>query len=163
MTQLIPWRRNGSSQMTPFSLETREPLLSLHREVDRLFDDLWNGFGTLTKSYSAMQWPAIELESTDEEIVLKAELPGMDEKNVDVEFIGQEVVIRGERREEKSAQGRRASEMFYGKFERRIPLDVEIEPDKAKATFHNGVLTVSLPKAPQARTRAVKIKVSKAH
>lgn len=162
MSQLIPWKKNGADTLAPMHVETRDPFLSLHREVNRLFDDLWRGFDVPAVRYAATGWPVIELEETDDDVLLRAELPGMEEKDVEIEFVNQEVVIRGERREERKGQGRRSSEMYYGSFERRVPLAVEIEPDKARAEFRHGVLTITLPKTPQARSKPVKIKVSQA-
>ncbi|NII09859.1 Hsp20/alpha crystallin family protein [Oleiagrimonas sp. C23AA] len=160
VSQLIPWNRNRTALAT--QPQARDPFLSLHREVNRLFDDLWRQFDAPAAVGGMGGWPAIELEEQDKALVLSAELPGMDENDVEVTFVDQALVLRGERKGGRDDNARRASERFYGRFERRIPLDVEIEPEKAKAEFRNGVLTVTLPKSPQAQSEPVRIRVSKA-
>ncbi|PWK88540.1 Hsp20/alpha crystallin family protein [Fulvimonas soli] len=166
ISQLIPWNRERSSSAL-MPRETRDPFLALHREVNRLFDDLWRQFdmpmGRLDAGIGA-GWPQVQLDEGDKEFVLTAELPGMSEKDVEVLFADHAVILRGERRAEREDKNRnqRLSERYYGRFERRIPLDVEIEPDKAKAEFRNGVLSVTLPKTPQAQTETVRIPIARA-
>lgn len=160
VSQLIPWNRNRHALTTS---ERRDPLLTLHREVNRLFDDMWRQFDDVPYLRDAgASWPAVELEERDKELVLRAELPGMDDKDVEVMFADQVVVLRGERKMQREDAERRTSERFYGRFERRIPLDMEIEADKARAEFRNGVLTITLPKSAQALVEPVHIPVSRA-
>jgi HSP20 family protein len=163
VSQLIPWNRNRTA-LAP--RETRDPFLTLHREMNRLFDDIWRDFDAplLRDSGLSGDWPRVELSEGDKAFTLTAELPGMSEKDVEVLFVDQCVVLRGERRaeHEDSNADRRLSERYYGRFERRIPLGAEIEPDKAKAGFRDGVLSVTLPKTPQAQAETVRIPISQA-
>ena len=162
VSELIPWNRNRNAMSVN---ESRDPFLTLHREVNRLFDDMFRGFDSLgmpSLTGSGAGWPAIELEEDDKNLILSAELPGMSEKDVDVSFVDQVIVLRGERKMQREDADRRTSERYYGRFERRIPLDVEIEPDKARAEFRNGVLTVTLPKSAQAQVKPIHIPVDKA-
>ena len=128
-----------------------DPFLTLHREMNRLFDDIWRGFGTSARFGSPLMegrfgWPRIELNETDKELTVSAELPGLTEKDVQVEITDGVLSIRGERRAERNDEGRYFTERFYGSFERQIPLD-NVEQDKVKADFRNGLLTVTLPKS----------------
>ena len=169
VSQLIPWNRNQRASTAMSTRETsRDPFFMLQREMNRLFDDVWQQFDLPLARLSdgaASGWPRIELSEGDKEFTLVAELPGMTEKDVEVMFVNNSVVLRGERREERQQENGgspRLSERYYGRFERQIPLDVEIEPDKARAEFRDGMLTVSLPKSPQAQPDMVRIPVNKA-
>lgn len=165
VTQLIPWNRNRSTTV-PSGTGSRDPFFSLQREVNRLFDDMWSSFDMpLARSGGLMQagWPHIELQDRGEQFVLAVEVPGMDEKDIEVQFVDQCLILSGERKEERSDEQpeQHYSERYYGRFERRIPLSAEIQPDKAKAVLRNGVLTVSLPKV-QVEKKGKRIEISKA-
>ncbi|OHV89594.1 Hsp20/alpha crystallin family protein [Mesorhizobium sp. ORS 3428] len=147
---LIPWNREGS----------RGP--ALHREMNRLFDDVFRGFGSGMHSLGAFGragWPNVEISDTGGEIRVMAEMPGMEEKDVEVMLDGGVLTLRGEKRSETEDKDRQFSERFYGRFERRIPIGSEIEEDKVAASFHNGVLTVTLPKTPRAEAKAKRIPI----
>jgi len=149
---LIPWSRQENR--LPMSVgaqrdQTDHPLISLHREVNRLFDDVFRGFGApmLAGPERGFAWPNVELGETDKEIRVIAELPGLDEKDVEIAFEDGVLTLRGEKKAEVEDKDRGYSERSYGRFERRIGLPKGIEPDKASAAFRNGVLTVSFPKS----------------
>jgi HSP20 family protein len=150
---LIPWSRQDNRLPVPVSAESgpeaqSHPLLSLHHEVDRLFDDVFRGFGV--PGYGAagrgFSWPHVELAETDKDLRITAELPGLDEKNVEIGIEEGALTLRGEKRAEVEDKDRGYSERSYGRFERRIGLPKGIDRDKASATFHNGVLTITLPR-----------------
>ena len=84
------------------------------------------------------------------EAELPGELPGLDEKDVEVLLRDGELILRGERKSETEDRERRMSERYYGRFERRIALPAEVEEDKVSASFKRGILTVKLPKSQQA-------------
>jgi HSP20 family protein len=163
VTQLIPWNRNRNSLVRTGN---RDPFFSLQREVNRLFDDMWNGLDMplLRNSQIENGWPVIDLVEHDKDFTLNVELPGMDEKDVDIQIAEGTLILRGERKEEREdVKGdQRYSERMYGRFERQIPLGMDIDLAKAKATLKNGLLTVNLPKAAQAKVETHRIPVSKA-
>jgi len=135
-----------STQQEPF-----DPFYTLHREMNRLFDDVFRGFGPLGRVGSPLMegqlgWPRIELSETDNTVTVSAELPGLSEKDVQVEIDNGVLSIRGEKKAERSDESKFVSERYYGSFERQIPLE-GVEEDKAQADFKNGVLTVTLPKS----------------
>jgi HSP20 family protein len=143
-----------STRQEPF-----DPFYTLHREMNRLFDDVFRGFGPLGRVGSPLMegqlgWPRIELSETDKTVTVSAELPGLSEKDVQVEIANGILSIRGEKKAERSDESKFVSERYYGSFERQIPLE-GVEEDKAQADFKNGVLTVTLPKSEQS-TRNVK-------
>ena len=102
----------------------------------------------------------MDLAETDKEVTVTADLPGMEEKDVELVLQDGLLTLRGEKRSETEDQDRQFSERYYGRFERRIPLDVEVQADKAEARFKNGVLTVTLPKNPEAQSKAKRISIN---
>jgi HSP20 family protein len=135
------------------------PFLSLHREMNRLFDDAFRSFDVAPfGSAHIMGWPNVEVSETDKEVKVTAELPGLEQKDVAVELANGMLTISGEKKSETEDKERRFSERYYGRFERRIPVD-DIETDKVDASFHNGVLTVKLPKSPTAKEKVKKIAI----
>ena len=164
MRDLIPW---GRTAQTPTRYrEEADPFVTLHREMNRL-DDVFRGFeagpfGGLGRmaNWSGASWPSVEVSETDKDVRVSAELPGLDEKDVEV-LLGEGVLtIRGEKRSEVEDKGRASSERVYGRFERRIPLAWEVEEDKIQASFKNGVLSVTLPKSAQAEAQMRRIAIN---
>ncbi|TGQ07482.1 Hsp20/alpha crystallin family protein, partial [Mesorhizobium sp. M00.F.Ca.ET.217.01.1.1] len=125
------------------------------------FDDAMRGFETRMPSFGAafagQAWPSVEISDSETEIHVTAEIPGMDEKDIEVLLDDGVLTLRGEKRSETEDKDRHFSERFYGRFERRIPLVYEVEEDKVNAAFHNGVLSVTLPKTQRAQTKAKRI------
>jgi HSP20 family protein len=159
LRDLIPWN-NGSRNVAAQHGEAGHPLLALHREMNRLFDDVFRSFelGPFG-SPSLMSWPNIELDETDKEVKVVAELPGLDQKDVNVELANGVLTISGEKKSETEDKERLFSERYYGRFERRIPVD-EVEQDKVAASFNNGVLTVTLPKSSTAQQKVKRIAIN---
>ncbi|MEJ6784986.1 Hsp20/alpha crystallin family protein [Aminobacter sp. Piv2-1] len=161
---LIPWGHEESRVPSLFRDNERDPFLSLHREVNRLFDDVFRGFdGRLPSLGRASSfggnWPSVEISDNDKEIKVTAEVPGMDEKDIEVLFDDGVLTLRGEKRSETEDKERQFSERTYGRFERRIPLGYEVEENKIDARFKNGVLSVTLPKTVKAQSQAKRIEI----
>ena len=159
---LIPWSRGRDVAVR--RSEEVNPFLTLHREMNRLFDDVFRGFdmtplGTDRLFDRPFGWPNIEVSETEGEIKITAELPGLDEKDVELELANGVLAIRGEKRTEVDDKDRLFSERSYGRFERRIPVD-DIEQDKVHAAFKNGVLTVTLPKTTTAQENVRRIAIN---
>ncbi len=106
-------------------------------------------------------YPAVDVEETDEEIIVTAEVPGLTEKDFEIELQGQRLIIRGEKRvqQEKKDRSYYYSECQYGSFSRVIPLPCEIVAEKASAKYKNGVVEIYLPKSESAKSHKVQIKV----
>ncbi len=164
MRDLIPWGRNERSSSVPSAYRGEEanPFLTLHREMNQLFDDVFSRFdATVPSFFSPMPtWPKVEVAETENGIRVAAELPGMDEKDVEVSVIDNVLTIRGERKAHIDDSERHFSERYYGRFERMIPLPFEVEDERAEASFENGVLTVTLPKSPRANARMKRIAIT---
>ncbi|MBW9052865.1 Hsp20/alpha crystallin family protein [Rhizobium mesosinicum] len=162
---LIPWSRNNGNQVPSlFRDDDRDPFLSLHREVNRLFDDVFRGFGSGLPSLSSATglgggWPSIEISDNDKEIKVTAEVPGLEEKDIEVLLNDGVLTLKGEKQSEIENKDRQFSERYYGRFERRIPLGVEVKEDNIDARFKNGVLTVTLPKTEKAQSQIKRIAI----
>jgi len=161
---MIPWSRQ--QQLAP-QRDAFDPFTTLHREMNRLFDDAFRGFGSfgsLNRMGTPLMegqfgWPKLELSETDKTVTVSAELPGLSEKDVQVEIANGVLTIRGEKKAERSDEAKFVTERYYGSFERQVPLD-NVEADKAQADFRNGVLTVTLPKSEQASENVKRIAIN---
>lgn len=161
MRDLIPWGR--SNQAPAVYRDADNPFLALHREVNRLFDDVFRSFDTpapFGRMSGWASWPNVEIAETDREIRVTAEVPGLDEKDMEVLLKDGVLTLRGEKKSETEDRDRQFSERFYGRFERRIGLDSEVDEDRVSANFKNGVLTVTLPKTEQAQSTAKRIAIN---
>lgn len=149
---LIPWGRNRA----PVSTGDVDPLMTMRREMNRLFEDfgrLWpDGAGTGVP-LATSAWPQMDIEDGESEIRLTAELPGLDEKDIDVSLNGTVLTLRGEKRIERNGASPLVTERFHGRFQRSVDLGTEVEPDKVRASFKDGVLSVVAPKNPEAASK----------
>lgn len=157
---LVPWRRN-----IPVRREVESPVSSLQHEMNQLFDRFFEGFPFEPFDWSggfASFRPRIDVSETDTEVTVSAELPGVDEDDIDVSVRGDALTISGERREEKEEHDRDyyRREQLYGNFQRTIPLPNGIDTDHVSAAFKRGVLTVHLPKTEAARRKKITVQTS---
>ena len=161
--ELLPWNRERQGNVTPRG-DIASPFVTLHREMNRLFDEAFRvldlaPFDINAGSGRTMAWPNIEVNETDKEISVTADLPGLEEKDVAVELVNGGIVIQGEKKISTEEKNRLFSERFYGRFQRRVPAE-DIDKDKVQATFSNGVLTVTMPKTKQARQQVKRIAIN---
>ncbi|MCT8997578.1 Hsp20/alpha crystallin family protein [Chelativorans intermedius] len=160
---LIPWGRERSS-LSQRQAEADNPLLSLQRDINRVFEDFWNRF---ERSYAGANGfltaanPRTDISETEKEVEVSVELPGMDEKDIEVSLTDDVLTIRGEKKNEREEKkkGYYLSERSYGSFYRSIPLPAGVDPEKADARFKSGVLTITLPKTPEAQQKVRRIEV----
>lgn len=154
--------------------EPFRPLETLRREVDRLFDSFDRGYGLspfpgstfdferlLRNSPALAGDPAIDVTESEEAFDVRAELPGMDENDIEVKLANGSLVIKGEKQEDRK-EGERdyyVRERRFGSFERRIAVPERVDPDKVDASFRKGILTVTLPKKEEARQPDKKIDI----
>jgi len=162
---LIPWSRYSSQAPIPYRSNEQNPFLALHREMNRLFDDMFRGFDPrLPTSFGNLpafggSWPNVEVTDKDKEILVTAELPGLEDKDIEVLLDDGVLTLRGEKRSESEDKDRQFSERSYGRFERRIPLGYEVDESKVDAGFKNGLLRITLPKSERAQTTAKRIDI----
>jgi HSP20 family protein len=158
---LIPWNRGRD--VTVRRGDEANPFLALHREMNRLFDDVFRGFDLAPFGFDrgfdrASGWPNIEVSDTDQELKVTAELPGLEEKDVELELANGVLSIKGEKKTETEDKERLFSERYYGRFERRISVE-DVDEDKVSASLQNGVLSVTLPKTAQAQRQVKRIAI----
>ena len=138
-------------------------LMTTQREFDRLFKDAFNPlFGD--SELSTRTWaPPVDIYETENDIVLKAELPGVDSNDVEVKVEDNTLYLKGERKFEKEVKNEsyHRVERSYGSFARSFSLPNSISTEKVNAEFKDGLLTLTLPKREEAKPRTVKIDVSK--
>ena len=161
MRDLIPWGRQQSTAPTVWRDNDWSPIQSLRREMDRMFDDMFRSpafgrlgdFGGMTSG-----WPSLDVRETDSEVVVTAEVPGMTEQDVELLVDNGVLTIRGEKKGEKDERG--YSERWYGRFERQVPLPGSIDEEHCKADFHDGLLTIHLPKSREAEESRKRIPIN---
>lgn len=158
--EMVPWRRRAMSGRR----EEENPFLSLQREMSQVMDRFSRFLGGSELAEREEPWqflPSVDVSENDKEIQVSAELPGMDEKDIDVSLSGNNLVIRGEKKSEKEEKDKQyyRKESSYGAFHRSIPLPTEVEEEKIEATFKKGVLKIVLPKSPEARKARKKIDI----
>jgi HSP20 family protein len=149
----LPVRRESDTPLSSFG----SPLLSLHQEIDRMFDNVFRsigfpaaGFGSAGSRFeNNLLKPNIDIEATDKEYRITAELPGVDEKDISVELSHDgTLTLRGEKKQEREDKGRDfyRVERSYGAFQRVLALPEDASHDGINATFKNGVLVISAPR-----------------
>ncbi len=137
------------------------PFSYLQRDMNRLFKDFWRGdLSAFDEGWSRFD-PHVDVEETDGEIRVTAELPGLDQKDFEVSLADEDtLVLRGEKRAEREDDKHGWRERTYGRFERMLSLPSEVDADKVSAQFTNGVLTIRLPKSSTARQRSKRIPIT---
>ena len=152
----------------PAEKDDDHPFYSLQRQMNRLFDDFFAGFDAAPKALAGSGFgafsPSVDVKESDKEFTIRAELPGVNEKDIEVTVTPDAVTIKGEKKEEVEDKGKNYyyMERSYGAFNRVIPLAVETDADKAQADFKNGVLKITVPKAASAKARGTKVPVKTA-
>ena len=137
-----------------------EDVFDLRSDIDRMFDDLFD-FSLANVPLRRGNYPPIDLTETDTEFALKAELPGIDPKNIDINVTPDRIEIRGEVKDEWEQKdiGRCIMERYYGTFERVIGLPAEVNQDGVKANYQDGILKITLPKAEPSKPKTKKIEI----
>ena len=174
MVTKFPVKMGTKTMTAPYST-SRYPMDSLRRSIDRLFADFDMGFlptpmrrpffdyepAVYAKSYG---WPVVDVSESPQGFEIRAELPGVDEKDIEVKVADQTLWITGQKKEEVQEKntGYVMNERSFGAFERAFSLPEGVEAEKIVATFSKGVLTVALPKTHQAKQQERKISVKAA-
>jgi HSP20 family protein len=148
------------TRWSPVPVSPVRDLFGVHDEFNRLFDNFFAP-STVRGDLAPVFTPAVDIEETAEEFVVKADLPGMTQKDVKVNLMGDTLTIRGERKQENEKQDgtTRRSERIYGMFERSFRLGTPVRSDKVKAQYRDGVLEVHVPKAEEAKLREVEVQI----
>ncbi len=145
-----------------------EEVGTLRRAMDRLFDDFFSPVRRSTRELAArglaaMEWePAVEMYETDHEVVVRAEMPNIDPKSVDISVTSDAITLKGQTKSEEEQKDRNyyRRELRYGAFVRTLSLPTEVKSAEAKATYKDGVLEVKIPKSERVRPTSVKVQVA---
>ncbi len=162
LRDLIPWRRKTEVPVRRVSATRAATVQDRINELfDRYLSALDRVFFDGEPLFEASFWPPVTVKENEHQIVVRAELPGLDPGDLDVTLTSNSLIIAGEKREERSGGDEyyHFNECTWGSFRREIPLPEEIEADKVSAEFSKGVLTVTLPKTEEARKRSRKVQV----
>jgi HSP20 family protein len=162
-TNILPLRRRGNS--LSIRRENESPVLAIQNEMNRMFDQFFDDPFTLLSIPSMRSvsdfMPRIDVSETDAAMQVTAELPGMEEKDIQISLENDALVISGEKKSDVEEKGKsyHRVERTYGSFQRVIPLVGDVQEDKVEASFKNGVLHVTLPKTPAAAKQTHKIQI----
>ena len=151
-------------------LAPRRPFMDLTRwdsEMDRMMEDF---FGRSMRPWWPAQWlrgdgeitaPVVDVYEEKDEVVVKAELPGLDKKDIEVNISDSELTLKGQKKKEEEIEKENyyRRERSYGAFLRSVELPTDVQADKVKASFKNGVLEVRVPKTEEAKTKTIKVQI----
>jgi HSP20 family protein len=139
--------------------EPAREMMTLREAMDRLFDDAFTRPLSIRDGWSIAS-PAIDMYQTENEVVVKASIPGMKTEDVQINITGDVLTLQGEvkQEEERKDKAWHIREQRFGSFERSIALPTTVKTDKAEAVFENGVLTITLPKADEVKPKTINIK-----
>ena len=178
LKEIVPWRWGGlrrwEEEERPFESFLQE-MGTLHKEMDRIFDEFWKDGGRRYLSRSPWIGPAdsrsvtevmprIDATEDDNAFQVRVELPGMDREDVDITLSGGMLTVRGEKKREDEEKGKDfyRRERSFGSFRRTLPIPTEVDESKIEASFRKGVLTIELPKSEEARKKITHIDVKAA-
>ncbi|MBF0288705.1 MAG: Hsp20/alpha crystallin family protein [SAR324 cluster bacterium] len=174
---IITWNRKKDIPAKPGTSETsvsapseeQNPIVSLHQEMNRMFDNVFKDFGFRNLSPSSFKgWesfgsfsPKVNVSEDDKMVEVEAEIPGMEEKDIQVSLANDILTVKGEKQQEKEEKDKEYYhvERRYGSFQRVIQLPCEIKEDQIKASFKKGVLKITLPKSEKAQEQVKKIEI----
>lgn len=141
-----------------------DPFLSLRREMDRMFDDFSRGWSLPSPASSnGFLSPRVDVAETDKGLEVTAELPGIDQKDIELDIADNVLTLKAERATEKEEKDEKKHyhlvERSHGSYMRRFALPFEADPDKVEASFDKGVLKVFVPRSPEAEKHVKKIAI----
>jgi HSP20 family protein len=161
---LAPWR-DKSQTPAPRGDDLHDPFLSFRRDVDRMFDDFFSGFGRRAVGSPFASWtaptPSLDLTETEKEIVVTAEMPGLDDKDFEVNVSGDVLTLKGEKRAKHEHRNGDAYHMErrFGSFSRSVRLPFEVQDEKVDARYQKGELTIRVPKPADMQRQVRRIEV----
>ena len=148
--------------MSIMRFRPRRDLVSIRDEVNHLFDNFFTGWPEPRKGLLEGEWaPSIDVTETNGDITVTAELPGVKQEEVDIAIADDVLTLKGEKKEEKEVKEKNYHriERSYGRFQRSVGLPTGVQADKAKATYKDGILRITVPKVEEAKPKQIKIDV----
>jgi HSP20 family protein len=155
-SDLVGSNRNEPASTQPYNAN---PFLALHREMNRIFDDFSRSFDLpMSAPGWSTGWPHVAVSETGDEVKVMAELPGLEQNDIEVTLNDGMLTLKGEKQSESN--GAVYSERWHGRFERSLQLGPDVDPDKVNAAFKNGVLTITVTKRPEAQRQVKRIPIT---
>jgi len=155
MSQVLPERRSRSGQAQWEPLSEFE---QINERMRRLLEQTFGGFGLPSSTQTGGWSPLVDIEESDDAYVVEAELPGVKKDDVNIEFVGNELIVTGEIKERERNGALRHKTRRTGRFDYRVVLPEHVDSDKIDASLSDGVLTVRVPKSEHAQRRKIEIK-----
>jgi len=151
MPDLIPWRKREEWGLT-----------QMRREMDRLFDRFFESWPFRGVAETGRWMPSVDVSESDKELIVRAELPGMDPKEIDISMSGNVLTTKGERKHEREEKKENFHlvERSSGSFSRSIQLPTEVKPEKIQATYKDGILSISMPKTKAEAVKKIEVKTA---
>jgi len=151
MSDLIPWRKREEWGLT-----------QMRREMDRLFDRFFESWPLRGLAETGRWMPSVDVSETEKELIVRAELPGMDPKEIDISMSGNVLTIKGERKHEREEKKENFHmvERSSGSFSRSIQLPAEVKAEKIQATYKDGILSISMPKTKAEAVKKIEVKTA---
>ncbi|MGD8975159.1 MAG: Hsp20/alpha crystallin family protein [Desulfobacterales bacterium] len=134
---------------------------SIHNEIDNLLHEFFGG--PIHTGPLVGEWlPAADITETEDRVFVKAELPGIEEKDIDLSICGNVLTIRGEKKhlKEEKDENHYLGDRYYGSFRRTFQLPADIDPDRAEATYRKGILKISVPRVEEAKRKRIEININ---
>ena len=159
LTNLLPFARVRPTALSQTSADG-DPFFALHRDMNRILDEFTHVFGVPSTPRTAWSgvWPHVEISETESEVKVVAEVPGLEEKDIDLSLHEGVLTLKGEKKAE--TKGPLYSERWQGQFQRSLQLGPDVDPEKVSASFKNGVLTVTLAKRAEAQNPVKRIAIN---
>lgn len=132
----------------------------LRREMDRLWEDYFGPGRRALQPLEEVWAPAVDVSESGDKVTIKAEIPGLEAKDIEISMVGETLTIKGEKKAEREEKGEsyHLVERSYGSFMRSLKIPAAVEADKIEATYKNGVLTITCPKKEEVKPKAIEIK-----
>jgi HSP20 family protein len=152
MFNLVPWKKKLDEPAPP-AVRDWHPLARFRQEFDQLLGSSWRDWPD--PGFQLSPWNGLEVEDREDELVIRAEAPGFEPDEFDVQIAGNYLTLKAEHKEESTDDGR--SSYRYGRFQRVVPLPTGIDPEKVEAKYHSGILTLRVPKTEAAKGRRIAV------
>jgi HSP20 family protein len=155
---LIPWKRKNEGNVKVWKEEQDHPIAQLRREFDDMWDRFWSGWSTgglSSRNDSGWFGPRVDWDDNEKEYVLRADLPGFEPEDFEVEVTGNVLTLRAEHKEKGKMKN--GSYRRYGNFSETFTLPGGVLPDKIDASYHSGVLELHLPKSEESQAKRIPV------
>lgn len=160
---ILKLKKYNKEVMSMAEITIWRPFQELKKEMDRLFQEFF-GKSYFPERWEVVEWaPAVDVSETNDEVIVKADIPGVNAEDIEINIVDNVLTIKGEKKREKEEKKENfyRVERYYGTFMRSIQLPSEIDIEKVKAQYKDGVLKIVLPKKPESKAKVIKVEIEK--